>query len=67
MEGILYFIRLTASKEGGGAIEINGKKVALGVPGPDRPQTDKPDPKTYPFIPLARGGSPDEAASAVLL
>lgn len=48
-------------------IEIDGKKVALGVPGAARPQDSQPDPNAYPLIPLRRGGTPDEAAAAVLL
>jgi len=50
-------------------IEIDGKKVALGVPGPQRPILDatKQNSDAYPLIPLRRGGSTDEAASAVLL
>ncbi|CAK5279931.1 unnamed protein product [Mycena citricolor] len=55
----LIHTRLTAAKEGGATMEIDGKKVALGVPGanPDAPKT---------MIPLQRGGTPDEAASAML-
>lgn len=50
-------------------IEIEGKKVALGVPGAQRPTGDAAakNPEAYPLIPLRRGASPDEAASAVLL
>lgn len=48
-------------------IEIDGKKVALGVPGAARPQDPKPDADAYPFIPLRRGGTPDDAAGSVLL
>jgi 3-oxoacyl-[acyl-carrier protein] reductase len=64
----LIHTRLTSSKEAGNVIEIGGKKVALGVPGAQRPtDTTKPDAEKYPFIPLKRGGSPDEAAAAILL
>lgn len=56
---------LTAAKESGATIEIDGKKVALGVPGAKGPA--KPTTGAYPNIPLRRGGSPDEAASSVLL
>lgn len=65
----LIHTRLTASKEAGVTIEIGGKKVALGVPGAQRPirQNAQQDPEAYPLIPLRRGGSTDEAASAVLL
>ncbi|KAF8627283.1 hypothetical protein AX17_006328 [Amanita inopinata Kibby_2008] len=61
----LIHTRLTAAKEDGATIEYNGKKVALGVPGAQRP-TSTPNPDAYPFIPLRRGGHPDEAAGAVL-
>lgn len=65
----LIHTRLTASKEAGETIDIDGKKVALGVPGPQRPILDatKQNSDAYPLIPLRRGGSTDEAASAVLL
>lgn len=65
----LIHTRLTASKEAGVTIEIEGKKVALGVPGAQRPTgaAAKTTPEAYPLIPLRRGGSTDEAASAVLL
>ena len=56
---------LTASKEAGATIEVNGKKVALGVPGAPRPETA--DEKAYAGIPLRRGGTVEDAAGAVLL
>jgi len=62
----LIHTRLTASKEVGNSIEINGKKVALGVPGAQRPTGPVPDAKSYPNIPLRRGGTTDEAAAAIL-
>ncbi|KAI0085683.1 short-chain dehydrogenase/reductase SDR [Irpex rosettiformis] len=54
--------RLTAAKESGATIEIDGKKVALGIPGA------KPGVSAGPTgnIPLGRGATPDEAAAAVL-
>ncbi|PPR08036.1 hypothetical protein CVT24_010835 [Panaeolus cyanescens] len=61
----LIHTRLTASKEAGVTIEIDGKKVALGVPGAPRP-TENPKADAYPFIPLRRGGTPEEAAASVL-
>ena len=64
---IYTFFSLTASKEAGASIEIDGKKVALGVPGAQRPVTTKQAPEDYPFIPLRRGGTPEDAASSVLL
>jgi len=55
---------LTQAKEEGAIIEIDGKKVALGIPGAGANQSG---PKAYPLIPLARGASPDEAANGMLL
>ncbi|KAA1468354.1 short-chain dehydrogenase/reductase SDR [Dentipellis sp. KUC8613] len=57
--------RLTAAKEGGETIVIDGKAVALGIPGA-KPPPQQSDAKAYPLIPLARPGSPDEAAAAML-
>ncbi|KAJ7223525.1 hypothetical protein GGX14DRAFT_165070 [Mycena pura] len=57
----LIHTRLTDAKEHGATMEIDGKKVALGVPGAT-PAT----PKNAPNIPLRRGGTPEEAAAAVL-
>lgn len=62
----LIHTRLTASKEAGASIEIDGKKVALGVPGTQRPVTTTQDPESYPQIPLRRGGTADDAAGSVL-
>ena len=59
----LIHTRLTAAKEAGATIEIDGKKVALGVPGAKGPAAS---PEAYPFIPLRRGGTPEEAAASVL-
>lgn len=58
----LVHTRLTAAKEAGATIEIDGKKVALGVPG----AKGSSSPEEYPLIPLRRGGTPDEAAAAML-
>jgi len=58
--------RLTAAKEDGAAIEIGGKKVALGIPGAKSPAEGSTDPKSYPLIPLARPGTAEEAAAAML-
>ncbi|KAJ7596578.1 hypothetical protein C8J56DRAFT_917800 [Mycena floridula] len=63
----LIYTRLTAAKEAGVTIEIDGKKVALGVPGAKPPPTKaETSEDRYSFIPLRRGGSPDEAAAAML-
>lgn len=59
--------RLTASKEAGATIEIDGRKVALGVPGAQRPTDTAAQLEAFPLIPLRRGGTPDDAASSVLL
>lgn len=61
----LPFSSLTASKEAGATIEVNGKKVALGVPGAPRPEGA--DEKVYAGIPLRRGGTVEDAAGSVLL
>lgn len=59
--------RLTAAKENGETIEIDGKKVALGIPTAKQAGEPTSGPAAFPGIPLARAGSPDEAAAAVLL
>jgi len=64
----LITCRLTAAKEDGVTIEIGGKKVALGIPGAKAPtSTGVSDPKVFSIIPLARPGTADEAAAAMLL
>ncbi|GAA5888286.1 hypothetical protein JCM6882_008568 [Rhodosporidiobolus microsporus] len=56
--------RLTQAKELGEFIEVNGKKVPLGIPSRgDHPQTAE---DRAADIPLRRAGTPDEAAAAVL-
>jgi len=60
----LIHTRLTAAKEAGETIEVNGKTVALGVPGA-KGQTDD-DAKVYAAIPLRRGGTIEDAAGSVL-
>ena len=54
---------MTAAKEEGAAIEIDGKKVALGIPGGRSGASSGPT----TGIPLGHGATPDEAAAAVLL
>ncbi|KAI0344021.1 short-chain dehydrogenase/reductase SDR [Trametopsis cervina] len=54
--------RLTAAKEDGASIEIDGKKVVLGIPGGGKGAASGPT----AGIPLGRGATPDEAAAAVL-
>ena len=63
---IYTFYSLSASKEAGATIDIEGKKIALGVSGAQRPVTTT-QPQDYPLIPLGRGGTPEDAASSVLL
>ena len=64
----LIHTRLTASKNDGASIEIDGKKVALGIPGASRPTQagTKEAEQAYAGIPLRRGGSVEEAAASVL-
>ncbi|GAA5982505.1 hypothetical protein JCM5350_006095 [Sporobolomyces pararoseus] len=56
--------RLTQAKELGEAIEVNGQKIALGIPSGPKKADNKPE--TYPHIPLNRPGSASEASRAVL-
>ena len=53
---------MTAAKEDGATIEIDGKKVALGIPGAGKSISG-----AFAHIPLGRGAVPDEAAGGVLL
>ncbi|KAK4227442.1 hypothetical protein QBC38DRAFT_477838 [Podospora fimiseda] len=55
--------RLTANKEAGAFVEVNGEKVALGIP---EKQKKAAGPLAYFDIPLRRPGTATEAASAVL-
>jgi len=72
--------RLTRSKEKGETIEIEGKKIAIGIPSqnppPNTKDKDNKEKKENPAqtratlsrtIPLARAGQPDEAASAIVM
>ena len=61
----VFFFRLTAAKEAGASIEIDGKKVELGIP--SAPGQSASGPKAFPLIPLGRGATPDEAANTMLL
>ncbi|EKM60658.1 uncharacterized protein PHACADRAFT_246704 [Phanerochaete carnosa HHB-10118-sp] len=62
--------RLTQAKEAGATIEIDGKKVALGIPGGHSSVTNTKQQgggsSAQPGIPLGRGATPDEAAAAML-
>ncbi|RKU46312.1 hypothetical protein DL546_007981 [Coniochaeta pulveracea] len=55
--------RLTANKEEGGFVEVDGQKVALGIP---QKQKEAAGRAAFLDIPLRRPGSATEAASAVL-
>ncbi|KAJ7864307.1 hypothetical protein B0H14DRAFT_2736646 [Mycena olivaceomarginata] len=61
----LIHTRLTAAKESGATIQIDGKTVALGIPGA-KPAAPTDAPADLPGIPLRRGGTPDEAAAGML-
>ncbi|THH31577.1 hypothetical protein EUX98_g2609 [Antrodiella citrinella] len=59
--------RLTLAKEDGATIEIDGKKVTLGIPGAQSAKAPAgPAASAFPHIPLARAGTPDDAAGSVL-
>jgi len=55
--------RLTAGKELGETVLVDGKPVALGIPG----KMNRDDPAMLAVIPLQRAGSPDEAANSILM
>lgn len=55
--------RLTANKEEGGFVLVDGQKVALGIP---QAQKAAAGPSAHADIPLRRPGTATEAASAVL-
>eukprot|EP01117_Protostelium_nocturnum_P020449 TRINITY_DN91_c0_g1_i2.p1 TRINITY_DN91_c0_g1~~TRINITY_DN91_c0_g1_i2.p1 ORF type:complete len:330 (+),score=101.18 TRINITY_DN91_c0_g1_i2:141-1130(+) len=56
--------RLTQAKEKGAFITVDGKQVALGIPGSN---TDDKNSTKLQSIPLHRIGKPDEAAAGILL
>ncbi|KIK94494.1 hypothetical protein PAXRUDRAFT_33480 [Paxillus rubicundulus Ve08.2h10] len=60
----LVHTRLTAAKEAGITIEVEGKKVALGIPSAQARAAEGVG--AFADIPLRRGASPDEAAAAML-
>ncbi|KAF7982418.1 hypothetical protein HWV62_28535 [Athelia sp. TMB] len=64
----LVHTRLTAAKEAGALIEIDGKKVALGIPTAAKPAAAAAanEVTAYAEIPLRRGATADEAAAAML-
>ncbi|KAL2267419.1 hypothetical protein VTJ83DRAFT_4696 [Remersonia thermophila] len=58
--------RLTADKEAGGFIEVDGQKVALGIPAKQKKAGAAAGAEQFADIPLRRAGTATEAASAVL-
>lgn len=56
--------RLTAAKEEGTIIEVNGQKIALGIP--SKGPSAKAGAGSVPDIPLQRAGTPDEAARGIV-
>lgn len=57
---------MTAAKEDGATIEIDGQKVALGIPGA-RQRAAAQNTNAFVDIPLQRGATADEAAAGMLL
>jgi 3-oxoacyl-[acyl-carrier protein] reductase len=55
--------RLTANKEEGGFVEVDGQKVALGIPAAQKKAAGS---QAFIDIPLRRPGTATEAASAIL-
>ncbi|TGZ81430.1 NAD(P)-binding protein [Ascodesmis nigricans] len=53
--------RLTAAKEDGAAVEINGEKIALGIP-----KAQSKASAGFALVPLRRSGTPYEAAASIL-
>jgi 3-oxoacyl-[acyl-carrier protein] reductase len=59
--------RLTADKEAGAFVEVDGQRVALGIPGRQKKAgAEAAGGVPYADIPLRRPGTATEAASAVL-
>ncbi|CAD6937201.1 unnamed protein product [Tilletia controversa] len=58
--------RLTFAKENGETIEVDGKKIALGIPGRPAAADSKASVTAVADIPLQRAGEPDEAAASML-
>ncbi|CAO3699181.1 unnamed protein product [Rhizopus stolonifer] len=54
--------RLTRAKESGASIEVNGQKVALGIPTGNKQGAVNP----FADIPLGRAGNADEVAGSVM-
>ncbi|KAG9310274.1 hypothetical protein JVU11DRAFT_5566 [Chiua virens] len=60
----LVHTRLTAAKEAGETIQIEGKQVALGIPSAQAREAESVN--AFVDIPLRRGASADEAAAGML-
>lgn len=58
--------RLTQAKEAGASIEIDGKKIALGIPGRPAAGAKEQAVSSVADIPLRRPGDVDEAAASIL-
>ena len=54
-------MRLVAAKEDGVFAEVDGEKIALGIP-----KTQKRSAEGYLRVPLRRGGTPTEATMSIL-
>lgn len=52
---------MTAAKEEGAAVEINGEKIALGIP-----KAQSKAAAGFQLVPLRRSGTPYEAAASIL-
>lgn len=62
----LVHTRLTAAKEDGATIEIDGQKVALGIPAAKQRAAATQNVNAFADIPLQRGATADEAAAGML-
>lgn len=62
----LVHTRLTAAKEDGATIEIDGQKVALGIPAAKQRAAATQNVNAFADIPLQRGANADEAATGML-
>ncbi|OBZ89431.1 3-oxoacyl-[acyl-carrier-protein] reductase FabG [Choanephora cucurbitarum] len=58
--------RLTRAKESGASIEVDGQKVALGIPTGSKAAAAAAKVNPYADIPLGRAGTADEVAGSVL-
>ena len=61
---MLHLRSLTGARAAGAFLEIDGKKVPLGIP---QPSSGSDSGLNRATVPLGRSGTPDEAAAAMLL